>query len=281
MRVFVAAAAAIALGAAGVAYAGDGAPPKGAWRIVMAKPGPWATADELPEQAPLIGKSILFHGDHIDGPPPLACGRASFGFYETPADGLFQGAGLSATDAAKLGLGADKVKSFTLNCTTGVFEFHYADDETLLLGLDNRVWTLTGAPGARVRKSSPEGVTERFLEAHFNGDMEFTKSALATKRSALSKSLAAAIDAYLEKPQDENEAPTINGDPFTDTQDYPTRFAVGSDDPKAAGIFVPVVYADAYSKRHVDFQLKRQRGRWVIDDLRYEDGSTLRELLVE
>jgi hypothetical protein len=180
-----------------------------------------------------------------------------------------------------LGLNAEKIAGVSLICDTGVFEFHYAAANTLLVALDNRIWTLDRTPGARASKSSPEGVVQRFLEAHFASDMGFTPESVKAKRTFLTDELATRISAYLAKPVDPNEAPSINGDPFTDSQEYPTRFAVDRDNKKVKGAAVPVTFSDAFHKRGVSFEMARENGRWLINDLDYEDGSSFSALLAD
>ena len=180
-----------------------------------------------------------------------------------------------------LGLSGASVKGVTVSCDTGVFDYHFADADTLLLALDNRIWTLDQTAGTRAAKSSPEGVVQRFLEAHFFGDMAFTPPSVAAKREFLSAALAGSIDAWFAQPKSPEEPPAINGDAFTDTQDYPARFAVGARSEAPTGAAVPVEFADAFVRRTVIFMLTRKNGRWRIDDLQFNDGATLKAELAE
>lgn len=266
------------------AAAGDHAATiSGKWRITRAVIAPWTDEAGAGEQPTWVGESVSFGSKSVKGPGPIACGHVKYEATDVPPEGLFQGSLPEPAGDAMIGLGLSgaSLKGVSVTCDTGIFEYHYADGDTLLLGLDNHIWTLDKTAGTRAAKNAPEGVVQRFLEAHFAGDMGFTPASVAAKRAYLAKALDGQIDAWFEKPQNSDEAPNINGDPFTDSQEYPARFAVGADDKASEGVEVPVEFADAFVKRAVHFEMTRKSGRWLIADIKYEDGSTLSELLAE
>jgi hypothetical protein len=264
------------------AFAADGPSAHfGKWRITRAVVAPWTDEAGAGEAPALVGETVVFKARSVKAPAPLGCANAKYETTSVPPEGLFQGAELTVEQASNLGLVAGDLTGMSLACDTGVFEFHDAGPQAMLFALDNRIWTLDRSPGALASASSPEGAVQRFLEAHFAGDMGFSAEALASKRDRLSPALAAAIDAYFARPQDPEEAPPIDGDPFTDSQDYPARFSVKLDDRKTKGTAVPVVFADAFRERTVVFEMTREKGRWLIDDLKFEDGSTLSTWLAE
>lgn len=258
-------------------------PIAGKWRITRAVVAPWTDEAGAGEQPAWIGEYVTFGARTVKGPGPIACGHVNYEATDVPPEGLFQGGLPAPASDAMIGLGLSgaSLHGVSVACDTGVFEYHYADEDTLLLALDNRIWTLDRTAGTRASKNSPEGVVQRFLEAHFDGDMGFTPASVAEKRAYLAKALGGEIDAWFLKPHCPDEAPTINGDPFTDTQEYPARFAVGADDKAAHGVAVPVEFADAFARRAVRFEMTRENRRWLIADIRYEDGSTLSALLAE
>jgi hypothetical protein len=45
---------------------------------------------------------------------------------------------------------------------------------------------------------------------------------------------------------------------------------------RGAEAVVPVSSAEGVRRRRVDFVLRRDGERWLLDDVRYEDGSTRR-----
>lgn len=247
----------------------------GKWRLERAVVAPWAEGDSLPIEKKWIGKTVEFKTDSVKAPGPLACRNARYAATSMPAEGLFQGGLPAPAEAAAqtLGLAAFPVAGVSLTCDTGIFEFHRAGD-AVLFALDNVIWTLDRSPGADAAPSSPAGVVYSFLEAHFNGDMGFDEKTVAAKQKWLSHDLKAAIVAYFAKPFPEDEVPPINGDPFTDSQEYPTRFFVGKASMNGKKADVPVGYSDAFSEKTVVFMLVRDGARWRLDDLSYEHGGT-------
>jgi len=278
-------AAAIAVGASFVAApatAGDGAPSiKGEWRITRAVVAPWTDEADAGARPDWIGERVTFTSKAVKAPAPLGCGDAKYEATEVPLEGLFQGAGLSVEAANRIGLDGRARKGVALTCDTGVFDFHFAADDSMLLALDNRIWTFDRTPGARASSRSAEGVVQRFLEAHFDGDMGFSPASLEGKRAFLTGALLEKIDAYFARPRAPDAAPPVNGDPFTDSQEYPARFAVLRDDKKLKGVAVEVEFADAFRERTVVYEMARENRRWLISDLKFDDGRKLSELLAE
>jgi hypothetical protein len=119
----------------------------------------------------------------------------------------------------------------------------------------------------------------RLLLEHMAGDMAFTRSSVARKDEFLTRGLRRAIARYFAKDFPKDEPPPINGDPFTNTQEYPNRFALGPATIAGDAARLPVTFTGEGFKRIVVADLKRARQRWLVNDLRYEDGVTLRDRL--
>ena len=130
-------------------------------------------------------------------------------------------------------------------------------------------------------QQTPRAVVQQLFADHFMHDMGFTQASVARKRNWLSPSLNQEIAAYMRRPQPKDEPPVINGDPFTNTQEYPSAFQVGEPITEAGKTNVPVVMTIGPERRTVKAQVARQGMGWLIDDLIYEDGSTFRALLRE
>jgi hypothetical protein len=252
------------------------------WRITRAVGAPWPHAD-IPRSRllALIGRPVTFHGDAMDGPGPLHCAHTVIESTSYPADGLFQGTlpAPAATAAQELGIAHLPLAGFSLSCDSGIFEFHQVDAETMLLGLDNQILTLSHTPGSQASAESPEGRTQRFLEAHFSADMGFTADNVKSHRAGFSKSLDGAMARYFARPTPEDEVPAIDGDPFTDSQEYPSRFSVGKARVSGDQAEVAVRFSDAFSERRILYLLKREDGAWQLDNLRFSSGETLLGLL--
>ena len=250
----------------------------GTWRFSHATAAPWGTP---PPAARLAGQTLVLAPARLQGPAPLDCGPARLEASAYPAEGLFQGnlPAPAKTRAQALGFAHFPVTGLSVTCDKGIFEFHRADADTLLLGLDNRVWTLSRAPGALAAADSPAGRVQRLLETHFGGDMGFDNQTAAAKAPLQSERLNQLIAAYLARPRPQDEVPPINGDPYTDSQEYPTRFAVGAARLQQDRARVPVRFADAAQRRTLTFELVRTGGAWRIDDIDYGHGDRLSTLL--
>jgi len=272
---------ALTLAAIPVAALGAQTDHLGAWRITHGVVAPWTV--EAPIDAAMIGKRVTFSKNAVRAPKPLACMNAVYEPTDMPPEGLFQG-GLpepAQNHARALGFGEGATKGVRLVCDSGLWEFHSADADTMLFALDNVIWTMSRAYGAKAPAGTPSRVTEDFLEFHFNHDYGFLKEAADARRKWLSKSLAVKIDDYFKREFGPDIVPPINGDPFTDTQEFPTRFAVRKADAAAPGVAeTPVDFADGYSSKSVVYRLTKGANGWRIDDLVYPDGSTLTDALV-
>jgi len=134
----------------------------------------------------------------------------------------------------------------------------------------------------KVTAPIPEGPVEvvRALFAdHFKHTMGFTKASVARKAKWLSTDLLARLNAELARPGNPDEVPNIDGDPFTDSQEYPTRFVVGKALNEADLTRVPVTFSGNGRKQTVVALLRKSGEGWCVDDLAYQDGKTLRGLL--
>lgn len=252
------------------------------WRISRVVAAPWAPVGEArPKRQPWLGRPVRFQRDALSGPGVLHCRHAVLEPTRYPAEGLFQGTlpAPAASVAQTLGITRLPLAGVRLSCDGGVFEFHRVDADSLLLGLDNQVLTLSRAPGALAPANTPEGRVQRLLEAHFSSDMGFSAAAVKSKRAWLSGRLKQRIAKYLARPTAADEVPAIDGDPFTDSQEYPARFAVGKAVVSNGVAQVPVRFADGFRDRAVLYRLRREGGAWRVDDLAYPGGASLLGLL--
>lgn len=262
---------------AGLALAGSAC----SFRITQGMPAPWLADGAQADTRAWLGAHVRFDPHAVRGPGVLACGGARYEIAHPPAEGLFQG-GLPAPavqSAQRLGISAARVETLRLSCDSGVFDVHRVDADTALLGVDNVVWTLSHTAGTQAAADAPEAVVQTLLEHHFAGDMGFVPERVADKRRWLDRDLWAALQDWFARPRAADEVPSINGDPFTDSQEYPTRFAVDAARPDDATAEVPVRFADAYRARTVVYHLQREDDQWRVADLLFEDGGRLSDAL--
>jgi hypothetical protein len=265
----------------GASAASAQAAPVGTWRFERGVAAPWIHAGApAPDTHRWLGQTMRAEGDQVTGPGILSCTKGSWVTAPQPAEGLFQGnLPAPARKAAEaLGVTHFPVPGTRLTCSSGSFDFHRVDETTMLMALDNVIWTLSRAPGTSAPATTPNGMVQRFLERHFAGDMGFDNASIASKQEWLAPSLRTAIAKYLARPASPNEEPAIDGDPFTDSQEYPTRFAVGAAAISGPAATVPVRFSDGFRTRSVTYLLRQDAGQWRISDVRW-GTETLARLL--
>lgn len=252
--------------------------PQSAWRIERGVVAPWTPARaRLTPAEGIAGQSLRFTEGTVTGPSPLACAQTEYEFLVSPAEGMFQGNLPSPAEAAarKLGVRQFPVLSMRVICDRGLFDYHLISRDTMLLGLDNVVWTL-----ARVASDeSPESAVLELLRVHLSHDMRFDPVSVARKRTHLTRGLRNVIVGYFHRPLPADEAPSIDGDPFTDSQEYPARFALGRARIEGPHATVPVQWQDDSRSWVVEVLLLKESKRWRVYDLHYGRAGGLRALL--
>jgi hypothetical protein len=128
----------------------------GQWVVASAAAAPWASdprdgADEA-EARRIVGAHIAIDKGSFRAPEPLGCAKPTYAFSDVTADMLFEGS-LNADGAGKatdpvvvarsLGVTAAKVRGMTASCSEVAFVL--IDPDTILFGLNNRVFTLKRA----------------------------------------------------------------------------------------------------------------------------------------
>jgi hypothetical protein len=253
------------------------------WRFThsMALTGP--DPQPPPDRTGLTGRVARIGPQRFDAPSPFTCESATWEVRQVPAEGLFEGAlpAPAAAHAQALGIARLPATLRRVTCSNAGFDFVEADEDTLLTVLDARIWSLSNTPGTRARPEAPEGVVQALLEAHFSADRGFLPPLLANKTRWLSAALLEAIATYFARVRPRDEVPPIDGDAFTDSQEPPTRFAVGEADVDGKKADVVVRFADAWSARRLTYRLVREADHWKVDDIRSDapNDRGLREIL--
>lgn len=133
---------------------------------------------------------------------------------------------------------------------------------------------------ALAQPSTPTAVVQALLASHLAGDMALTRASLAPKAAWLTPALQARLERWLALPQDPDEAPDINGDPFSNTQEYPSAFSLAPARVQGHRAELTATFTGAGIRpSRVTLLLRRAGGEWRVDDLRYPDGSRLTQLL--
>ena len=140
----------------------------GAWKIASSEPVPWPHKAEwlVPKEIKrLVGSTVVFKADRIEGPTPLACKGPHYEIVQYGADMLFQGSLEEYGDkkttpdkaATQLGFTKRPIPSITTGCASEI-EFHIIDDDHMLFGLNNSVYRMTRtmpAPAKTAAKHTP------------------------------------------------------------------------------------------------------------------------------
>ena len=259
----------------------------GDWHITRGEAASWVApeAQSKLNTTIFVGQRVTFGKGRVVGPTVLGCRGARYEREAVPAEGLFQGnlAAPAQAAAERLGFAKGPVPTIHLSCETGLFDYHQVNGKTVLVALDNVIWTLERGRKVGVRaippETTPAGAVQSLYADHFAHDMAFTPESVARKRKWLAPDLVRLITAYFAKPDKPDEVPAIDGDPFTDSQEYPTGFALGVPMIERDQATVAVELAMEPKKRLVSVRLHHKRDRWLVTDLVYEDGGTLRQLL--
>ncbi len=215
---------------------------------------------------------------------PWQCAQARHRFVMLPAAGLFQGLGADGALSATLGLDTVPmpVPTQRIDCNNASIDVHRLAPDRAVMALDgHRIVLKAGLPP---EGQSPEAVVQALLLAHLGDRVHWLREGLADYAPWLSPALQALMRQWFERPQNGQEAPALNGDPFTDTQEPPEAFVIRSvvTEAPARRAQVRVVLSLEQSEPHaVTFHLVKAASRWRIDDVALRDGTRVRALLRE
>jgi hypothetical protein len=125
----------------------------GSWRTETAQVAPWWDgAGAAPQMnADFQNTTIVFAAGISSGPKLLACDAPVYAVSLVTPEGLFEGnLPNPAADAATLGFPETEIQSLNLSCSSGdkdvSLDFAMTKDDTILLGLDNMIYTLKRQP---------------------------------------------------------------------------------------------------------------------------------------
>src|SRR5580765_8113392 len=123
---------------------------------------------------------------------------------------------------------------------------------------------LAGASSTKPPETdSPEIVAKAFYKYHFAHDMAFTPDELEHRAAWLTPDLVKLCRSYFALPDDPDEAPDMEGDPFTGSQEYPDAYSVGTAVVDGTAARVPVTFSwkDHHSTKGL-VVMKNVNGKW-------------------
>ena len=230
-----------------------------------------------------LGTRWTLRSQALLGPAPLSCPHAQQRLLLTPAQGLFQGAWqdqtpeAAAAHAAALGLPGAAAVTLRLDCANASFDFHRGRNGQLFTALDGQVLVLQPQPA----RGDAQAPVRQLLLQHLAEESAFDAERLARLRAWLAPSLRRAFAAWFARPANPDEAPYLDGDPFTDTQEPPAALSLGELRQSGAQAWQTVVVEfDGGIRRNMVYRLQRQpQGEWRISDIEYGHDTTLLQLL--
>lgn len=142
---------------------------------------------------------------------------------------------------------------------------------------------LFAAQAPAAEKASPDAAkaVQTFYDYHFKHSMAFDAAQIKARKAWLAPELYALITKVLNTPVPEGDAPDIEGDIFTDSQEVPTAFHVGKTTvdnatAKVAKVAkVEVTLTWSREKRHFTVLLTQVKQAWLIQDIDYGDHRSL------
>lgn len=120
----------------------------GEWAVSAAKIAPWWDGKgEEPAADPAFASKVVLGTNLSGGPPLLICDKPNYEVNMVSPRGLFEGnlpdPGKNATE---LGFKSSEITSLHFTCASGTADvslnFAMIDDDTIMLGLDNVLYTL-------------------------------------------------------------------------------------------------------------------------------------------
>jgi hypothetical protein len=123
----------------------------GKWQLTRAQVAPWwGGKGEEPIADPAF-TIVTFEPDKSSGPPIATCDKPQYSVSLVTPPSLFEGNLADAfTQARMLGFLDKDITVMSLHCEEGgadvSLDFPMLDDDTIMLGLDNVIYTLTRTP---------------------------------------------------------------------------------------------------------------------------------------
>lgn len=137
-------------------------------------------------------------------------------------------------------------------------------------------------------RSSAASAVRSFYAFHLAHKKDFTPANVRIRRPWLTPEFYGLFLGELKRQAEyskahPDEAPDFEGDPFTDSQDYPDSFRVGTVVTNGARAKATITFdwsaktSRGLDSRNITVELIRLEAGWLINDIVTSDGSSLRE----
>src|SRR5215216_6070498 len=133
------------------------------------------------------------------------------------------------------------------------------------------------------KNTAVASTVKAFYAFHFKHNFDYTERGLKQRQRWLDESLYKLLIAESKRSQEttkQDEAPDLNGDPFTNSQEYPNSFRIGKveQDGKNATVEVIFVWKEknkGIDQKRVRVQLARSAESWKIANIIAEGDDDL------
>lgn len=139
---------------------------------------------------------------------------------------------------------------------------------------------------AKVKSADAVATVKAFYTYHFAHKFDYTLRGLPQRRKWLDATLYKLLVAELKKPTKKDEAPDLNGDPFTNSQEYPTTFRIGNTKESGTTASVEIIFiwkekGKVIDESGVEVILAKAQNLWKISNIissKEPDGDLLKFL---
>jgi len=158
------------------------------------------------------------------------------------------------------------------------------------LGLIVPIGTRASTPQKLGPRDPAQAAVRAFYQFHLIHEKNFTARNVRLRKRWLTPELFGLLLGELKREAEESkahpdEAPYFEGDPFTDSQEYPDSFRVGQSEVNGdlAKVTVTLLWSARTSrgrdKRDIVVEVTRTSAAWLINDVLHGDGGRLKDEL--
>jgi len=118
-----------------------------------------------------------------------------------------------------------------------------------------------------------------FYQFHFKHDMGFIEKTIRQKQRWFEPNFyRLLLEEAKRGTASTDEAPDLEGDPFTNSQEYPDTFQVGKAVRSGEQVNVEVIFIWKHEKRKGQVLLVKQNNIWLISNIIHDDFDLLKFL---
>jgi hypothetical protein len=142
------------------------------------------------------------------------------------------------------------------------------------------------ASGGQAKPADPAATVKAFYTFHYAHKFDYSARGLLQRRKWLDDNLYKLLVAEVKKPVPKGDAPDLDGDPFTNSQDPPNTFRLGNTKETGNNASVEVIFVwkdkgKVVEERPVEIVLAKSQNLWKIANIissKDADGDLLKFL---